>query len=63
MTSSKTKDRIEYFVACVTKFADAFLPTLNLKRFAPMVSTDFAMFVMANRQARTMAADHNHDNR
>ena len=24
MASGKTKDRIEYFVACVTEFADAF---------------------------------------
>ena len=99
MAFRKTKDRLEYFVACVTEFADAFgldyqksfdyldrhcgldflmkcyeaehtvsfadavNDLLNLRRFAPTVNEEFARFVMANRQARTTATDHNRDNR
>lgn len=99
MAFRRTKDRIEYFVACVTEFTDAFgldyqksfdyldrhcgmdflmkcyeaehtvsfadavNDLLNLRWFAPTVNEEFARFVMANRQARTTATDHNRDNR
>ena len=47
----------------VYDFDDADLTALNVRRFAPIVNEEFAMFVMANRQMRTTAADHNRDHR
>ena len=99
MSTEKTKDRMEYFVACVAEFAKAFgldmqaafgyldqyqgidfltkchdaehtlsfddadLSSLKIRRFAPVVGEEFARFVMANRQPRSRAQDHNRDNR
>lgn len=45
----------------VYDFDDSDLSMLNVRRFAPVVDEDFAMFVMANRQTRTTATDHNRD--
>lgn len=47
----------------VYDFDDLDLSALNVRRFAPTVNAEFAMFVMANRQVRTSATDHNRDNR
>lgn len=47
----------------VYDFDDANLSELNVRRFTPAVDESFAMFVMANRQSRTRATDHNRDNR
>ncbi|MBQ3290191.1 MAG: DUF3990 domain-containing protein [Kiritimatiellae bacterium] len=47
----------------VYDFDDSDLSALNVRRFAPIVNEEFAMFVMANRQTRTTVADHNRDNR
>ena len=47
----------------VYDFDDSGLSVLNVKRFAPVADEPFARFVMANRQARSKAADHNRDNR
>ena len=47
----------------VYDFDDSDLSALNLRRFTPTVNEEFARFVMANRQARTRATDHNRDNR
>ena len=47
----------------VYDFDDADLATLNIRQFAPAVDEEFARFVMANRQARSKAADHNRDSR
>ena len=47
----------------VYDFDDSDLSLLNIRRFSPTVNEDFAMFVMANRQLRTTAMDHNRDNR
>jgi hypothetical protein len=47
----------------VYDFDDLNLSGLTVKRFAPAVDEAFARFVMANRQARSRAADHNRDNR
>ena len=47
----------------VYDFDDSDLDGFNIRRFAPVVDEAFAMFVMANRQARSRAADHNRDNR
>ena len=44
-------------------FDESDLSALAVKRFAPVVDEPFARFVMANRQARSNAADHNRDNR
>jgi hypothetical protein len=41
-----------------TKTAD-----LKIRRFNPVIDESFARFVMANRQLRTQATDHNRDNR
>ena len=45
------------------EFNDQDLTTLKVKRFASTVDEEFARFVMANRQARSKAEDHNRDNR
>lgn len=42
---------------------DPDLAALNVRRFEPVVDESFARFVMANRQSRTKATDHNRDNR
>lgn len=42
---------------------DSDLAALKVRRFTSTVDKAFAMFVMANRQSRTKAADHNRDNR
>ena len=47
----------------VYDFDDSDLSPLNVRRFPPTVNKSFAMFVMANRQSRTTATDHNRDNR
>lgn len=47
----------------VYDFDDSDLSDLNVRHFAPKVDEGFAKFVMANRQARTTATDHNRDNR
>ena len=47
----------------VYDFDDSGWSDLNVRRFAPTVNEEFAMFVMANRQVRTSVADHNRDNR
>ena len=47
----------------VYDFDDSDCSDLNVRRFAPTVNEEFAMFVMANRQVRTSVADHNRDNR
>ncbi len=44
-------------------FDDSDMTDLNIRRFSQKVDEEFAMFVMANRQLRTRAADHNRDNR
>lgn len=44
-------------------FDDADLSSLNIRRFAPVVDEAFARFVLANRQPRSKAPDHNRDNR
>ena len=44
-------------------FDEADLSELNVRCFAPTVDEGFALFVMANRQLRTRAKDHNRDNR
>ena len=36
---------------------------LKIRRFNPVIDESFARFVMANRQPRTRANDHNRDNR
>ena len=47
----------------VYELDDTDLSDLKTRRFSPTVDAEFAMFVMANRRARTAAADHNRDNR
>ena len=47
----------------VYSFDDSDLSMLNVRRFAPVVNEEFSLFVMANRQMRTTATDHNRDNR
>ena len=47
----------------VYDFDESDLSALAVKRFATVVDESFAGFVMANRQARSKAADHNRDNR
>ena len=47
----------------VYDFDESDLSALAIKRFAPVVDELFARFVMANRQARSKATDHNRDNR
>jgi hypothetical protein len=47
----------------VYDFDESDLSALQVKNFAPAVDEAFARFVMANRQARSKAANHNRDNR
>ena len=47
----------------VYDFDDSGLSNLKVRRFAPTINEEFALLVMANRQARTLASDHNRDNR
>ncbi len=47
----------------VYEFDDSDIMDLSVRRFAPKVDEEFAMFVMANRQLRSRTEDHNRDNR
>lgn len=47
----------------VYEFDESDLNELRIRRFEPLVDEAFARFVMANRQMRTKAKDHNRDNR
>lgn len=47
----------------VYDFDESDLSALQVKNFASAVDEAFARFVMANRQARSKAANHNRDNR
>ncbi len=47
----------------VYDFDDSDMTGLNVRRFSQKVDEEFAMFVMANRQLRTRALDHNRDSR
>jgi len=45
------------------EFDDSDMEGLKVRRFDRKVDEEFAVFVMANRQARSKAVDHNRDNR
>lgn len=47
----------------VYEFHESDVQGLQIRRFEPVVDEAFAKFVMANRQTRTKASDHNRDNR
>ncbi len=47
----------------VHDFDETDLSTFNVKHFTHVVDETFARFVMANRQMRSKAMDHNRDNR